>query len=335
MSSVDERSSSDLLSRLIEERVHPLSERIIRMKLGVSLRRADDRRVTDDARDLVSEVKTLMIGKLSKLRSGAANGQIDNFDAYVRAVTINVCNQYLRAKYPNRLRLKNQLRYLLSHDGRFAIGQAEPGGALVCSLSEWDERASTDDVHDMGLASLYDKVEQDLAAQRQPPELMDIGDLVLTILRSASDPVRLADLVAIIYQIRRITERSEVTGDEMFSHNTLISADDAASRVEDADFLHRLWEEIGELPLRHRAALLLNLKNAQGDGLITLLPVTCVASISDIAEMLEFKAEDFARIWSDLPWDDLAIASHLGITRQQVINLRQSARVTLRRRMER
>ncbi len=43
-------------------------------------------------------------------------------------------------------------------------------------------------------------------------------------------------------------------------------------------------------------------------------------------------AERLARLWNDLPLDDITLAGHLGLTRQQVINLRSDARRRLARR---
>jgi hypothetical protein len=99
--------------------------------------------------------------------------------------------------------------------------------------------------------------------------------------------------------------------------------------TESADRVKHLWAEIEKLPLPHRKALLLNLKDRKGESLIAIFPVCGAASIRRIAESLEFSAEEFASIWNSLPWDDLAVARHLGISRQQVINLRQSARARL------
>jgi hypothetical protein len=45
-------------------------------------------------------------------------------------------------------------------------------------------------------------------------------------------------------------------------------------------------------------------------------------------------AEEFANLWNELPLEDASIASLLGVTRQQVINLRKSARERLTRRMK-
>jgi hypothetical protein len=44
-------------------------------------------------------------------------------------------------------------------------------------------------------------------------------------------------------------------------------------------------------------------------------------------------AEELARMWNDLPIDDMRIATRLGIKRQQVINLRKAARARLARRL--
>ena len=98
--------------------------------------------------------------------------------------------------------------------------------------------------------------------------------------------------------------------------------------------LKKVWAEICQMPIRHRLALLLNLKDKQGDCVIRLFPLLRVASIRQIAEVLEFLPDEFARVWNELPWDDLKIAEYMNLTRQQVINLRQSARARLIRQVK-
>jgi hypothetical protein len=99
--------------------------------------------------------------------------------------------------------------------------------------------------------------------------------------------------------------------------------------------LQRLWGEILELPARQRAALLLNLRDADGNGMLALFPLTGVATMRDIATALEMPARELAELWSRLPIEDARIAERLGVTRQQVINLRKSARERLSRRVSR
>jgi hypothetical protein len=87
------------------------------------------------------------------------------------------------------------------------------------------------------------------------------------------------------------------------------------------------------LPPRQRSSLLLNLRDESGDAALTLLPMLRIATIREIAQALEMPVEKLASLWQELPLEDAVIASFLGATRQQVINLRKCARERLSRRM--
>ena len=110
-------------------------------------------------------------------------------------------------------------------------------------------------------------------------------------------------------------------------------APDAALALERRTYLSSLWEEIRQLPARQAAALILNLRDGQRRGVVALLPLTGVATMREIARAIGMPAERFAAIWNRLPLEDAAIAELLGVSRQQVINLRKSARERLARRM--
>ena len=109
---------------------------------------------------------------------------------------------------------------------------------------------------------------------------------------------------------------------------------DVATGVEQRIYLQRLWAEVCQLLPRQRAAILLNLRDAQGRGIIALFPLLRIASMRQIAVALDMRSEEFANLWNDLPLEDAGIAGLLGVTRQQVINLRKSARERLARRMK-
>jgi hypothetical protein len=95
-----------------------------------------------------------------------------------------------------------------------------------------------------------------------------------------------------------------------------------------------LWEEVCGLPALQRSALLLNLRDRNSDSVIAFLPYLGIASKNEIAELVGISENQFAQLWNDLPLEDSAIAQLLGITRQQVINLRKTARERLARRMQ-
>jgi hypothetical protein len=107
-----------------------------------------------------------------------------------------------------------------------------------------------------------------------------------------------------------------------------------ATIIERRQSLELLWREICQLPRRQRVALLLNLRNPHGVNVITLLPATGVATFEQIALTLEIPIAEFEQLWAQLPLDDLYLADYLGATRQQVINLRKTARERLLKRMK-
>jgi hypothetical protein len=78
---------------------------------------------------------------------------------------------------------------------------------------------------------------------------------------------------------------------------------------------------------------LLNLNDSAG-GDIQLFDWLGIASIREIALALEMDPDVFAELWKELPLEDARIARELGISRQDVVNRRSSARKRLARRMK-
>jgi hypothetical protein len=58
---------------------------------------------------------------------------------------------------------------------------------------------------------------------------------------------------------------------------------------------------------------------------------TGIATLGEIADVLEYERGEVEQLWDRLPLADLEIAELLTLTRQQVISLRRSARERLER----
>lgn len=97
--------------------------------------------------------------------------------------------------------------------------------------------------------------------------------------------------------------------------------------------LLEVWREIELLPPRQRVALLLGLRDENGSAIASLLILLRIATFDQLAAAVELSREELAAIWDQLPLPDQAIAEQLDLTRQQVINLRKSARDRLGRRL--
>jgi hypothetical protein len=164
-----------------------------------------------------------------------------------------------------------------------------------------------------------------------------LKDALAAIFNRVGGPVEFDELVKSVSVILRIKDRvvESLDADQGGSGFELADEEaDVAWRVEKRIFLQRLWGEMRQLPLQQRVALLLNLRDSEGRGCIALFPATGVATIRQLSEALEMSPEQLAEMWNDLPVEDSKIAELLKLTRQQVINVRKSARERLTRRLK-
>ena len=327
----DEEQADRCLARLIDQYAVPIVKEI----LGSSLRfylHNNAAAATQDANDLFNDIIANLLSRLRHLRRDRAQGAIADFRGYIAATAYNACNLYLRQKYPRRSRLKNRLRYLLSHDATFALWTNDASG-LLCGFAQWRDKSVATPQR------LFEKIRQDPVEWIQTVGLASVGinraqlsSLLNALFQSCGGPIKLDDLVNIVADICREKDQPDESLDTVI--NLAASALDLDTILEQQHTLALLWQEVCQLPRRQRLALLLNFRDARGQDLISLLPYTRTATIEQIAEALDFPLVDFLELWNKLPLDDLTIAELLGATRQQVINLRKCARERLERRIK-
>ena len=323
------------LARLVDEHAAPIIKGIVEGKLRG---RAGDDLSRQEAEDLYGEVIVQLLTRLRAFVSDPDEHPIGDFRGYVAVTAYNACNLRLRKQHPARWRLKNRLRYTLSRHGDFALWQAAGGGDWLCGLRAWGGRAEASTEGARRLRRLADDPDsQPAAALSAEARRSELPGLLRAVLNYAGGPVPLDDLLAVVADLQGVRDRvtavdvSAVQDSDGRLGEAGASAGFAAE-VEQRSYLRRLWDEITRLPPAQRAALLLNLRDAQ-EGVVALLPLAGVATIRQIAEAVGVPADQFAALWNRLPLDDAAIAGMLGATRQQVINLRKSARARLARRM--
>lgn len=326
----DEEKADLCLTRLIDEHATP----IIREILGASLRIHLDVSGSgskQDAGDLFNDIVVNLIARLRQVKRDPAQTGITDFRSYVAGTAYNACNLYLRQKFPRRSRLKNRLRYLLSHAPDFALWTTNEAGTLG-GVAEWREQTS------YVSAGVLERIRSDTAEWIRAVDLQSTGStrgeltsLLQAIFEWCGGPVRLDELVNLVADVCREKDLPDEPIETVM--NVAAPALTCETTLDLQRNLKILWREICELPARQRIALLLNFRDSHGQELVSLLPYTRAATIEQIARVLEIPLGEFLRLWNDLPLEDLAIAERLGATRQQVINLRKCARERLERRM--
>jgi hypothetical protein len=242
------------------------------------------------------------------------------------------CARWLRRQFPERHALKNRLHYLLTRQRGFALWDDDGKSVAGFELWQKENKPAKAARHLSDLESLPNHIR---ALKSDKPH--ELAGTVGAILNYAGGPIDFDELVSAIAAIQGISDQPIESLAEDEDGGVLMSATsepDQAWRMEKRMFLQRLWEELQQLPINQRAALLLNLKDPSGFGCITLFPATGVASVRQLAAALDISPESFAEVWNELPLEDAKIAELLGLTRQQVINARKSGRERLARRLK-
>ena len=331
--SSDSEEQDRALSALLTEHAQPTVQKIVRYKT---------RGAIDEGEEIYSEVMLQLVGRLQKLKTEADAPEIENFNSYVAVTTYNACDRFLSRKYPNRRRLKNGLRYLLAHRENFAVWQ-DKNGNYVGGFRRWQfvetESASLKVEQLREDARAFDR---DVRPEKSWSEQKNAFELLTAIFNWMNAPIEIDLLTSVCADWWNVSDETiaiDAPKDNEFgeARAQIQLADarpDAFTEAERRDYLQRLWNEIAEFPPRQRAAVLLNLKDENGRGVIDLWLVVGVATVEKIAAALEMTKEKFAELWNHLPLDDNRIAELLGLKRQQVINLRKSARERLARRMK-
>jgi hypothetical protein len=326
--SEEDSIARECLERLLTEHAEPVIRRVVRKK-GYT---------HEDEEDIRGHAVLQVIERLRDLRTSPAASPIEDFCSYVAVIASNACNRLLRMRYPVRWSLKNRVRYLLRHRPDFFLRE-DPQEGWVCGLTTWNENPSS---RKPVLGPHHEAPDLDAFILAMGPKRsvrrMKPDEQVHALLQWWGRPLAMDDLLTLMAELWDMRDlqpaAAPLLNDEIKLCDLLPDlSTDVAAQTERKFFLGRLWREICELPLRQRTALLLNLRDGRESDALVLLVVTGVASARQIAMALDQTPEGFAELWKKLPLEDDSIAKLLGLSRQQVINLRKSARERLERRM--
>ena len=312
LSARDEPMRLSALERIIRDVAQPAISRVLR-RCRPGLEAAAGPAAVEDVN---AAVLLRVVQKLESARE-SEDEAVSRLDEYVARLTFNAVADVRRQSAPDRARLKRRLRYVATTDGRLAIWDLPAG--TVCGLAAWRDRV------DVRAALPVD-------AESAPESLRDgdrDADALVALLVLADAPLAL-DAVTELFG-----ELWGVTGGAVLSSDDEVRSDghDPIAQYETREQLQVVWEEIRALPVKQRTALLLNLRDGQGRNAVVLFPLTGVATFDEIANAIEMSADELSAIWPRLPLPDAELARTLGVERQQVINLRKSARARLQRRL--
>jgi len=327
-----DEQSGDLIARLIADHAESVIKGIIRYKLHLAFHSAD-RRIEAD--DIYQEVVVQLLEELHQLRKHPDEHPITDLRGMAAVIAHRTCSRWMRRQFPERHAFKNRLQYILTRQSGFALWQDEDR-IQVAGFAAWHGQKHAVTAERLGKLSDDEKMQVHIRILKGGRH-QELSDALAAIFNHLGGPVEFDELVGILATLLQIRDRpveSIAEDKEAIAFQTAAGEPDPSWQVEKRIFLQRLWEELQQLPLNQRAALLLNLKDADGRGCIALFPATGIATLRQLANALEMTADKFAPLWNELPLEDARIAELLGLTRQQVINARKSGRERLTRRLK-
>ena len=327
LTTADQAEAQKLLATLITEQAEPVIKNIVSYKLRTGVGYG---RMLEDAEDLCSEIILKVLTVLQQVKTVPPQQTIQAFRNYVAVIAHNTCAEYLRHRSPQRQRLKDKIRYLLTRQPGLALWENTRrvwlGGFVVWQKNKGAAVPAT---------QALQAGEEFFVRHGAKNNLVELLDALFHYLGGPVELDTLVSLVALQTNVKNHFAGNETPLPEIlpetkehFEQPTTFS-----SATEQRLYLQQIWLEIGQLPLPNRTALLLNLRDADDKGLVALLADLKIVSLPEIAEALALAPTHFAQLWQALPLDDNQIATLLGVTRQQVINLRKAARKWLVRQL--
>ncbi len=261
------------------------------------------------AHDVREDLRNESVVRLLKRLRDPDGDPIGGFEEYVAGIATRVIDDLVRTWSPEWSRLKNRFRYVIHHDDRFRVTTLTDG-RMACLLE------STPSI---GRRRVRTRVADRLA--RVMIDVLGEGDVA----RAIDDVVS-----AVAARIGIAAPILTSDGPAIESH-----APDPLRSAESSDSMRELWSEIVALSYRQRLALLLHVRDTVGESVLHLMVGEGIVSIKELDKVLEMSGGEIESLWNGLPLPDATIAVRLGVSRQQVINLRRAARDRLARRMAR
>jgi len=242
----DPATAGHLLELVVFELAQSLIERIVRAKLGRFAHTAQD------IEDVCGEAVIALLNKLQDWRSGGTQLE-SSFTGYAAVTAHHACDDYFRARFPERHRLQNRLRYLLKPARGFDLWRAE-SGELLCGRAAWRDQQRRP-----VRGARIDALSSDLPSQ---PDL-----LLAALFDRAGGPLEFDDAVSVAALALGV--RDQPLPLESLEHQTRPPEDTGAFDKH----LRNAWKEICELPLPQKTALLLNLRGETEPYAVELFPL--------------------------------------------------------------
>jgi RNA polymerase sigma factor (sigma-70 family) len=325
LSATDESKRQQHLDELLMIHAAPVVRQTLRRRLGFYVSQRGINPHNQGAEDLYQEIMTKVVQALHDLRNTSAKTGIENLKQYVARIASNACNDVLRTKSPARARLKNNLRFILSHHRDFAVWKAE--GETLCGFGVWRD-SSKSRSSEKQLVDIEERLASFRSTRfpRENIKQVPLTKIVAELFRWIGGPVELDALVNIVATLLDVKDHPhESVDDDTNQYLEARVADStlsSSSRLEEQALLRSLWQALKELATEQRDVFCFGFEDESGRDLFTVLLEAEIVTFRELAQQLGRSTETIVGLWSKMPMDDEGIAFEMKTTRAQVYKWR-------------
>jgi RNA polymerase sigma factor (sigma-70 family) len=313
------------IDELIAVCADPIIKKVLLQRLNIYFNSRGRGLNQPEAEDLYQTVILKLIACLVANGGAQVTEDIYKISNYVATIAHNVCNDFLRVKYPERNRLKNKIRDLMRRHPDFSCWIV--ADHTLCGLTEWAGRSES-----LKAEKLFDELqEKDEGGvdQLNLAELirLPLSKLVVELFSRCEGPIEIDRLVHLIANLHGVKDQLNESID-IDSLAVLQIADSSAGYHEDLEakeLLLGLWKACGELPLNQRKAFILTTSDYTGESLLHSVLREQVVTITQIYRSLGVTREGLISIWDKLPLSAAAAAAELGTSIQMIAKWRHRA----------
>ncbi len=326
----DRQVAGQLLETITSDTVKPVAESIVKSRLGWNPNRRNPTDEDEELSDVAQDAIAAVIEKLWDAWENPETKAIQNLRAYTSRVAVSQCSGYLRRKHSGHWRATGRLEWIADKNIGFSIWDTDSG--RVFGFNPWRETKAKPNTSKLSTLTR----DPNLAVREAESAFGRIADSLprnLELLMNwLEGPVGVNVLAKAVSTLLKLDPPERYIANQESDAQDPVDQDvDIHRSSEVREELRFLWTEIQELPVQQRLALLLNLRDHQGRGVIAFLPIAKIASISTIGRVLEMTTESLLELWPKLPLDDTSIAVLLGVHRDKIPGLRSTARQRLLR----
>lgn len=316
-----ERMAESEIDHVIRTVADPLVRKILTQRmnfvLGVFLKTS----CRPDAEDLYQTVMLKVAGFLAAIEVKNQRPSQQELRGYVAKIAHNVCNDYLREKYPRRNRLKDRVRDLLRRHRDFGIWDGPHG--MLYGFGSQRGRGEGPRAGEL----LREICERPAESDQKAEYPSDLSSLMAELFRRAGGPIEADRLIQMMSEILGVRDRPGESIDDLerSASPPSMRSNDGFDRVASQQLLLRIWQALCELTVSQRRAYLYIQTDYEGQSLLHVLVREQVVVLSEILEKLELSREELISVMGRVPMDTTLAAIELGTTNRLVAKWRHKA----------